>query len=230
VPIARRLGICPATVPCMGSLAARSLPVVTFLLLAGITGCAGAGHEDLFEEAPNGTDGSESRATATDGTDPAAPSVPPRAPGTGPAKEGVAPPSGSAPAGSAPTTTPPATPPAQDAPPAQDPPPAQACTPEAEPNNTPLNATVFGNRLCGKIDTSNDSDFLSFVVPAGAQHISYTSVSQGGGIKVSFYDNGGSVDDDDLEPVPGKTYYVRVVRNGGNSNSRPSYELNVQFQ
>lgn len=200
--------------------------LVPVAALTGLAGCSGAGNQDLFEPVSNATlpeaAGAETPRTATDSALPAPSS--PASPGGGnaggaPAQPGAAPAPGTAPAA-----------PGQEPAPEQPVAPAAACTAEAEPNNNILLATTFATGLCGKIDNSTDADFGTFVVPAGAQRVDVARVSQGGGIKLDFFRNGQPIDDDELKPVAGRTYQLRVTRNGGNASSRPTYEITVAFQ
>jgi hypothetical protein len=186
---------------------ARSIVVlVAAVATLALAACSGAGNQDLFESASEQSDTASTLPTPSNGTSgtpgTGAPSTPP---GTG--KD--------------PGTTQPTPEPAAD-----------ECTPEKEPNDEASKATPFKTGLCGKIDSSNDVDYGSFVVPANARSITWDH-TESARVSYRFYVAGVPVpalDDETLQVVPGATYTVQIKSGSTSGGNRPTYELTVDIQ
>lgn len=188
---------------------ARSFHALAGLSLFALAACSGAGNQDLFEGATEQND--------TSTTLPSPSGASPSNPGAG---TPATPPATNKDAG----TTPPD--------PDPDPQPAK-CTQEKEPNDDVAKATPFTTGLCGKIESGNDVDFGSFVVPPNAKSITWKHTESSGKLTYRFFIGGIQVpalDDDSLRVVPGATYAVQVKTASGNGGNRPSYELTVTIK
>lgn len=195
----------------------RSFAVVALLVVApALAACSGADDQDVL--APSaGSDTSSTEPAPAAASGPSASSAPS---GSAGGTDGTAP------------GTDPAAPPAKGQP-APDQPAAPACTPEVEPNNDFAHASPFTDSVCGKIGSAADIDDVSFVVPNDADVVRVQHTEMNGRAAYRYFRDGAAVtlDNGELEVVPGATYViqVRLDKSNGGSGSLPSYEIDVAF-
>jgi hypothetical protein len=187
------------------SVGVRLLSVLALTLVPAVAACSGAGNQDLFED---GT----AEANDTSSAEPTPSTQKP--PSNGPSGSTTAP----TPAGDDPGTPPQPTP--------------AACTQEAEKNDDPQSATRFQTSFCGKIGSSSDIDWASFVVPMDATSVDLTTSEKGGRATYRYFFLGQPIgsDVDELKVIPGATYFVQIRLDRDGGNGLPTYELDVAFK
>ena len=195
----------------MAAFGVRSLFTAALLALP-VAACSGADNQDLFaDQAPQNDTSSSNPAPSSPAKTPA--DQPSSAPATGTAGTPAAP---------AADPTPAPTPPDQPA----------KCTQEIEPNNDLAHPTPFTASFCGKIDSANDVDYGSFVVPKGATSIALRHAENNGTVSYRYFMDGVPMlgPDGVLMAVPGATYTVQIKATQNGGGARPTYELDVSFK
>jgi hypothetical protein len=199
--------------------------VVASGLLA--SACAGATPVDVLDPLPTGSELSKTEPAPADAT----PAAEGSAAGVTPPRKTAGPSSPSVNDG----------PNDKNAPPEPDP--EQACAVEAEPNDTPENATPFTACISGVVTGGRDVDLLRIVAPADARkmmieqdepngRVVYRVIKESDLLALGLDGVSFVQDPTELRVTPGAAYIFRVTSGGftnGDAKGDRPYELRVSF-